>query len=279
MLIKRNVLWPPKQSHEVALSIRLKSQLSASDLDHLHKNIEAAVSGEQSPLWPALAKSVRLFPNRMCAKITQEALGPYIAAQMTRHLDTKTAVGIGKHFSPQFLAEAMGHIDPAESAALLSKMPMSNIKKSVMYLLAEQQFEDLGTILEHLPKDKMFGLVKEIESPRALINIANAMSHKARFADVVVQLKDEQIYPLIEMASEMEMWKPVLEVCSHMSSKHQARMSTLAQEFDWEDANYFSNLASELGLSDDLQVLLSGETVRESHLRLGRFMPWKVKGF
>ena len=140
------------------------SKLSAPEVEHLHQNIEASISGEQSPLWPALAKSVRLFPNRVCAKITQEALGPYIASQMTRHLDTKTAVGIGKHFSPPFMAEIMGHIDPAESAALLSKMPMGNIKKSVMFLLAEQQFDALGTVLEHLPKDRMLGLIKEIES-------------------------------------------------------------------------------------------------------------------
>ena len=105
------------------------------------------------------------------------------------------------------------------------------------------------------------------------------MNHKRRLAEAIVQLKNEQIYALIESASEMQAWAPVLEVCSYMNAKQQARMLSLSKEFDWDDVSYFSTLASELGLSEDLHVLLTGEVVKDNALGLSRFMPWKVKGY
>lgn len=256
--------------------LRYLQGLSQADLQKLYGQIEGAVSGVQSPLWPALAKSVRFFPNRLCAKITQEAFGPYIAAQMTRHLDSKTAIGIGKHFSPQFLAEVFQHIEAAEASTLLGKLPMSNLKKAVLFMLADQQYQQLGSVMEHLAKDRILALAREIDSPRALLKIANAVEHKGKLADAFAQLSDEQVSALIEAASELELWEPALQICSHMTPRHQRRVAQLAREFEWDDIDQFRQMADELNLREKLAPLFSEDDGAEPLLGIGRLLPGRL---
>lgn len=257
---------------EAAELVYLNS-LSVQDRDTLYRQVEASVSGEQSPLWPALAKSVRFFPNRLCAKITQEAFGPYIAAQMTSHLDTKTAIGIGKHFSTPFLAEVFAHVEAAKASNLLAKWPMAHLNKVVLFLLAEQQFDQLGGLVEHLPKDRVLALVKEIDSPQAIMKIADAVKHKSRLAEALIQLKDGALARYIEAASDLALWEPALLMCSHLNTKQQNRIRRLALQFEWDDERVFTELAEHLEINDQLSALF-GLTVSDTSLpNLGRLLP------
>ncbi|EDY85303.1 conserved hypothetical protein [gamma proteobacterium HTCC5015] len=249
------------------------SSLEQAELKYLYEQVHSAVSGEMSPLWPALAKSVRFFPNRLCAKITQEALGPYIAAQMTRHLDTKTAIGIGKHFSPQFLAEVLQHTDAAEAGALLLKMPVSTLKKSVLFLLADQQYNQLGQIVEHLNKERILALAKEIDSPRALLQIADSMTHKGRLADAVAHLGEADQLALVEAVVELDMWDAALQLCAHMVPKQQRRLREVALQLEWEQADWIEERAEFLGLSDILAPLLGREVEPEGLNSLKKWIP------
>ena len=253
------------------------NDLSVQDRQTLYRQVEASVSGEQSPLWPALAKSVRFFPNRLCAKITQEAFGPYIAAQMTSHLDTKTAIGIGKHFSTQFLAEVFLHVDGAKASSLLAKWPLGHLNKAVLFLLAEQQFEQLGDLVEHLPKDRILALVKEIDSPRAVMQIADAVQHKSRLAEALIQLKDGALAGLIEAASDLELWEAGLLMCSHLSAKQQSRIRSLALQFEWDDERVFASMAEQLEISEQLAALFGLATPEATLASLSRFLP--LRGF
>ena len=249
------------------------NSLSAQDRDTLYRQVEASVSGEQSPLWPALAKSVRFFPNRLCAKITQEAFGPYIAAQMTSHLDTKTAIGIGKHFSTHFLAEVFLHVEAVKASSLLAKWPMAHLNKAVLFLLAEQQFEQIGGLLEHLPKDRVLALVREIDSPQAVMKIADSVKQKSRLAEALIQLKDDVLARYIEAASDLGLWETALLMCSHLNTKQQNRIHGLALHFEWDDERVFTELAENLGISEQLSALF-GLNVSDTPLpSLGRLLP------
>lgn len=252
------------------------SSLDSAELKYLYEHVHSAVNGEMSPLWPALAKSVRFFPNRLCAKITQEALGPYIAAQMTRHLDTKTAIGIGKHFSPQFLAEVLQHTESAEAGALLLKMPVATLKKSVLFLMADQQYTQLGQIVEHLNKERILSLAKEIDSPRALLQIADSMTHKGRLADAVAHFGEEDQLALVEAVVELDMWDTALQLCAHMQPKQQRRLREVALQLEWEDSEWIEARAEALGYSEILAPLLGREVEVE---RLGSLKKWIPKGF
>jgi|GEM_PF-4120875 len=249
------------------------NDLTVQNRKILYRQVEASVSGEQSPLWPALAKSVRFFPNRLCAKITQEAFGPYIAAQMTSHLDTKTAIGIGKHFSTQFLAEVFLHVDAAKAGALLAKWPLGHLNKAVLFLLAEQQFEQLGDLVEHLPKDRVLALVKEIDSPRAVMQIASAVQHKSRLAEALIHFKDDALVGLMEATDDLELWKPALLMCSHLNARQQGRIRSLALKREWDDERVLTRTAEQLGLSRQLASLF-GQAAPETPLTsLSRFLP------
>lgn len=252
--------------------------LSSAERIQLYDQVQGAVSGEQSPLWPALAKSVRFFPARMSAKITQEALGPYIAAQMTRHLDSKTAIGIGKHFSTPFLADVFMHVDTTEVGGLLAKWPMSNLKKAVLYLFAEQQFEQLGHLVEHLPKDRVLALLKEIDSPTAIMQIADKVAHKSRMADAIIQLKDDQLFSLIEATSELGLWEAALLMCTHLNYRQQRRIATLAKEYEWDDERIFSEYADSLGITEQLAALFGQAEEPEGAGAFSKWFPAKRFG-
>jgi hypothetical protein len=104
----------------------------------------------------------------------------------------------------------------------------------------------LGGLVEHLPKERILALVKEVDSPRAIIQIASAVQNKPRLAEALIQLKDEALEGLIEAASDLELWEPALLMCSHLNAKQQVRIRSLAQKFEWDDERVFMGIAEEL---------------------------------
>jgi hypothetical protein len=95
------------------------------------------------------------YPNFLNAKVSEDILGPSIAANLSYHLHPKDAIGIAGHFSIKFFCDVLEHLVPEKIEAMINQSPFDLMRRAVNELLSRRNYFLIGSLIDYTPIDSV----------------------------------------------------------------------------------------------------------------------------
>ena len=192
-----------------------ESLLSDNDLSFLEelnedgiRNLEKEISEykkrieeQQKPIFKTMAVTTKFLPNFMVAKLGQDMLTPYIAAQVTQFLEPKDSAALGRSFAANFLGEVTLYVEPELTSKIARHMRINEVVKIIHAMISKGLFIKLGELSDALDTKLVTELVPQLNSASDIARIMHNMQsiekiqavgqrlNSSLFSDVVEELK------------------------------------------------------------------------------------------
>ena len=194
-------------------------KLEIEDISQLNDGIQDALFGDQSEHWKKVAKVVKYFPNYMSAKISEQALGSYITANICYHIDTKDLIGISKHLSVPFLAEVTEVIIPSKSSRIVNEMPISILLKIIHYLLEKNLHFVVASFIEVVNRKRLMELIDSIRSENDLIKCSEYIRNSEILKDIFLNFSSIRQMKIIEASIVLNKEAIIVRTLQFMDEK------------------------------------------------------------
>lgn len=193
------------------------NKLELEDLNHINDDIQDALFNDQSEHWKKLAKVVKFFPNYMNAKISEQAIGAYITANVCYHIETKDLAGISKYLSIPFLAEVTEIIIPSKSSRIVNEMPISIMQKIIHYLLEHNQHFVVASFIEVVYRKRLLELVESIPKESDLIKCSEYIRNSEILKDIFLNFSSVRQMKIIEASIQLNKEAIIVRTLQYMS--------------------------------------------------------------
>lgn len=210
--------------------IEFLGQLSAESLYEFRQQL-IGIYFEENPSLKRLAKIANMLPSSVIAKITQEAIGPILAARVVGEVDTKAAVGILKRVPIDFICDTAVQADPRRVIPLFSEAPTQIAMDVADELIARKEYVAIGQLIAFVEDDVMDHALSNA-SDIDILKSSFLVEDKERLGDGVAMLSDARVRSLIKTAAKKEMWLEALDLMSHLDLEEFRRVSTQAMSLD-----------------------------------------------
>ncbi|MBJ7331799.1 MAG: hypothetical protein JHC95_18030 [Solirubrobacteraceae bacterium] len=210
--------------------IEFLGELSAESLFEFRQQL-IAIYFEENPSLRRLAKIANMLPSSVIAKITQEAIGPILAARVVGEVDTRAAVGILKRVPIDFICDTAVQADPRRVIPLFSESPTQIAKDVADELIRRKEYVAIGQLIAFVEDDVMEHALNNA-SDIDILNSSFLVEDKERLGDGVAMLTDERVRSLIKTAAKQQMWLEALDLMSHLDLDEFRRVSTQAMALD-----------------------------------------------
>lgn len=197
-------------------------KLEVEDLSQLNEGIQDALFNDQSEHWKKLAKVVKYFPNYMNAKISEQAIGAYITANVCYHIDTNDLAGISKHLSIPFLAEVTEIIIPSKSSRIVNEMPISIMQKIIYYLLEHHQHFVVASFIEVVHRKRLLQLIESIPKESDLIKCSEYIRNSEILKDIFLNFSSVRQMKIINSSIQLNKEAIIVRTLQYMSDKDKA---------------------------------------------------------
>lgn len=210
--------------------IEFLGQLSAASLAEFRQQL-IGVYFEENPSLKRLARIANMLPSSVIAKITEEAIGPILAARVVGEVDTKAAVGILKRVPIDFICDTAVQADPRRVIPLFSETPTPIAKDVADELIRRKEYVAIGQLIAFVEDDVMEHALSNA-SDIDILKSSFLVEDKERLGDGVAMLTDARVRSLIRTAAKKEMWLEALDLMSHLDLEEFRRVSTQAMSLD-----------------------------------------------
>lgn len=198
---------------------------------HAFRQQLIAIYFEENPSLRRLAKIANILPSSVIAKITEEAIGPILAARVVGEVDTRAAVGILKRVPIDFICDTAIQTDPRRVKPLFSEAPRQIAMDVADELIRRKEYVAIGQLIAFVEDDVMDHALSNASDIDILMS-SLLVEDKERLGDGVAMLSDARVRSLIKTAAKKEMWLEALDLMSHLNLDEFRRVSTQAMSLD-----------------------------------------------
>lgn len=169
-------------------------KLEPEEMNLLRNKIILFMQDGQKEIWVPMAKVSKFMPNFLNAKVSEDILGPSIAANLSYHLHPKDAIGIAGHFSIKFFCDVLEHLVPEKIEAMINQSPFDLMRRAVNELLSRRNYFLIGSLIDYTPIDSVEKIARGIENLGELISITYNARDKARVLNLFKKFDDNKIF-------------------------------------------------------------------------------------
>lgn len=201
--------------------------LSLDDFRNLNNSISDRLLTDSSDVWARLAGVAKFMPNFINAQVAKSLLGPNITANLTYHVDVKQAVSIAKSLNIEFLAQVAENLVPARAIHIIQAFPMDVMVGLTRILTRDRKYFTMGAFVDHMDKEKILVLSKEIPDTESLLRVALYTQNKAHVATLTDGYSDEKIVDMVETAQRKDLWPSVIGLLAYFNEDQHKRLARL----------------------------------------------------
>lgn len=169
-------------------------KLESSEINRLRQQIINSVEEGQKQIWIPMAKVSKFMPNFLNAKVTEDILGPSIAANLSYHLPAKDALGIAGYFSIKFFCDVLEHLVPEKITDMIKQSPYDLMRRAVNELITRKNYFLIGSLIDYTPVESVDKIARGLTNLSDLISITYNARDKTRVLQLFKQFDDAKIY-------------------------------------------------------------------------------------
>lgn len=175
-------------------------ELSPEGVHALRAEIEAYVrrtEEAQQPVYKTMAAVTRFVPNFVIARVGG-TLPPYVMAQVTHHLDVKSAAGMAKLFEPELLGEVALHIHAELAGQISSKVSFKQLCAVMDVMRTRGFFRKLGEVSDQVDPELLARVAAQLKDPADTARITMHMQDMDRVQTVAQRLPGRVVQAIAE---------------------------------------------------------------------------------
>jgi hypothetical protein len=190
-------------------------KLEPEEMNMLRNKIILFMQDGQKEIWVPMAKVSKFMPNFLNAKVSEDILGPSIAANLSYHLHPKDAIGIAGHFSIKFFCDVLEHLVPEKIEAMINQSPFDLMRRAVNELLSRRNYFLIGSLIDYTPIDSVEKIARGIENLGELISITYNARDKARVLNLFKKFDDNKIYGVMVAGLNSNLSEEIKTIYEH----------------------------------------------------------------
>ncbi|MBJ7459607.1 MAG: hypothetical protein JHD02_10500 [Thermoleophilaceae bacterium] len=195
--------------------IAFLGELSPEALYEFRQQLVEVYFAEDSSL-RRLAKLANIMPTSVIAKITQEAIGPILAARVVGQIDSGHAVNVLKRLPIEFVCDTAIQADPRRIKPLFSETPREISMEIADELIRRKEYVAIGQLIAFVEDDVMEHAL-DLAGDVDILLSSFMVEDKERLGVGVAMLSDARIRSLVNTAADQQMWFEALDLMSHMN--------------------------------------------------------------
>lgn len=179
-----------------------------------------------------------LLPVGMSATIAEKAFGPMLCARLAGLVDTRRAVAVAAHLSPEFLADVAVHIDPRRASEVIAALPEALVRDAAARLARRGEHVVMGRFAGHLTESALrsvFDALDEADLLRIAFTLEGDLDRAAAL------MPESRMAGILGAAAQDDLW---LEALALMDDLSPARQDDLARMVSADEGLRASLLAA-----------------------------------
>ena len=218
------------------------SPLKLDQLSFLRLKITNAILEEQSGIWEPLARVSKFMPNFLNAKVSEDILGPQIAANITYHMPPKDALGIASHFSTKFFCDVLEHIIPEKIEHIIRESPFDLMKKVIQELRKRNNYLLIGSLIDVTPMNIVYKISMET-TDLEMIHIMDFIMKRDRLVELLEAYDENRILNLIKISIQLNKMEGLLESFSYTKVKTREKIENVLPKLSLEEIKKLKPIA------------------------------------
>lgn len=176
--------------------------IDTEEITALHDACRAALHEAHRPLYQRLARSSRLLPATLSARIAEQVLGPLLSAHAATEMSVPATMALCRHLSPGFMAQVTPFMDVDRIAELTMALPLEQVESCTRELLARGEYMTLGRMVDRTPAAIVERLCAGLLMPRDLLRTALFVEDDSRLLLLLEQVPPSALVTLVEAAAD-----------------------------------------------------------------------------
>ena len=162
-----------------------------------------------------MAKVSKFMPNFLNAKVTEDILGPSIAANLSYHLPAKDALGIAAYFSIPFFCDVLEHLVPEKIVDMIKQSPFDLMRRAVNELIKRKNYFLIGSLIDYTPTESVDKIARGLSNLGDLISITYNARDKSRVLGLFKQFDDAKILGVMQAGLNTELANELKTIYEH----------------------------------------------------------------
>ena len=162
-----------------------------------------------------LAKTTKIVPGAVAAKIATKAFPPQLAARVAGVMETEAAVALAGRVPVDFLADLAPKLDPRRVTSILDKLPPALLVDAAKLLGERGEYIAMADFVAVLP-DEQIRLSLDVLSDEALVRTGQVIEDPARVGTILSMLPAERLAGIVETAARLGEWDAVRRAAPHL---------------------------------------------------------------
>lgn len=176
--------------------------IDTAELIALHDACRSALHDAHRPLYQRLARSSRLLPASLSARIAEHVLGPLLSAHTATEMSVPATMALCRHLSPAFMAQVTPFMVVDRIAELTLALPLEQVEACTVELLARGEYMTLGRMVDRTPAAIVQRLCAALLKPTDLLRTALFIEDAARLLLLLEQIPPSGLVALVEAATD-----------------------------------------------------------------------------
>lgn len=180
-----------------------------------------------------LAKTTKIVPGAVAAKIATMAFPPQLAARVAGVMETDAAVSMASRVPITFLADLAPKLDPRRVTPILEKLPPQLLVDAGEILGERGEYIAMADFVGVLP-DEQIQRTLGVLSDEALVRTGQVIEDPARVARILEMLPHHRLQGVVETAAKLDEWDAVRRARPHFSDATSTALLAIADDLGLE---------------------------------------------
>jgi hypothetical protein len=180
-----------------------------------------------------LAKTTKVVPGAVAAKIATKAFPPQLAARVAGVMDTDAAVSLASRVPIEFLADLAPSIDPRRVTPILEQLPSQILVDAGEILGQRGEYIAMADFVGVLSDDQIERTLRVL-TDEALVRTGQVIEDPARVATILQMLPHRRLQGVVETTDRLGEWDAVRRALPHLSAASRTALLAVADDLGIE---------------------------------------------
>lgn len=238
-----------------AAQLACLDNIPAEELRRFRAAVDELLFSQEQVLIRRAARIARWLPVWIQVVLARWLLGPMLTARLAGELPARRSVQVVMRLPPEFIADAIVHLDPRRVRDLIQMLPVQFIIAVAREVVQRHDFITIGHLVEYLPDEAVRAVEPLISDPGDLLQVAFFLESRNRVDHLVHLLPAERIRAgilLVQDASRRELWPMILALLANVSYALKRELGEMAAQQGEAVLNALVNAIQEEDLWEDV---------------------------
>lgn len=180
-----------------------------------------------------LAKTTKIVPGGVAAKIATMAFPPQLAARVAGVMETDAAVSLASRVPLTFLADLAPSLDPRRITPILEKLSPQLLVDAGELLGQRGEYIAMADFVGVLT-DEQIARTLGVLSDEALVHTGQVIEDPARVATILQMLSHKRLRGVVEATARLDNWEAVRRALPHLSDATRTAVRAIADDLSIE---------------------------------------------